>query len=491
MKQSIRMKLTIIFGALIAGTFVAYIIFNALFLENYYMDSKQRELIKTYENINESLYNYENISDEVKSSIYSLCEKNGVALLILDWNGKEQIRTGNAMVLANRMSNVFFAVNDPGVVIIEENKNYVLQKYSNKNIESSQYLELYGFMDNGQSFIMRMPIESIKESIAIFNNFFVMVSLVVICLSLVLMFLAAKKFTKPILELADISKKMTNLDFNVRYEAKNNDEIGILGKSMNEMSKKLENTISELKRANNELQKDIEKKTEIDEMRKEFLSNVSHELKTPIALISGYAEGLEECVNDDEESRNYYCEVIMDEANKMNKMVKQLLSLNRLEFGENIPEMEHFDITQVLNGIKQSFDIMFEQKEIKCILSADEGLMVWADEFQIEEVITNYISNAVNHCEGEKIIKITAKRTENEKIRIEVFNTGNCISEDEQDKVWIKFYKIDKARSREYGGSGIGLSIVKAVMEAHNEKYGVYNEENGVVFWFEADAKLS
>ncbi len=490
MKHSIRIKLTLIFGALIASTFALYLIINGLFLERYYMKNKEDDLVDSYEYINQSIGTGDRISDDVKSSVYSLCEKNGISLLIIDSDGNEQIRTGNVMILINRLNNVFFARDDKFTATIDEHSTYVLQKYYNKNFENSQYLEIYGFMDNGQRFIMRMAVESIRESIAVFNKFFVIVGVFIILLSLILMFYVAKKFTKPILDLAGISKKMTNLDFGVRYSGGRNDEVGILGNSMNEMSERLESTISELKTANNELQKDIQRKTEIDEMRKEFLSNVSHELKTPIALIQGYAEGLEECVNDDEESRNYYCDVIMDEANKMNRMVKQLLSLNKLEFGENVSEMEHFNISQVIGAIKQSFDLMLDQKKITCKCDIPEDIMVWADEFQIEEVLTNYISNAINHVSGENVISITLKQ-ENDKVHIEVFNTGDNIPEEEIDKVWIKFYKVDKARSREYGGSGIGLSIVKAIMDAHNQKYGVYNSENGVAFWFELDAKLS
>lgn len=491
MKHSIRLKLTIIFCVLIAGMSISYVLLNGIFLEDYYIDSKQNDLLDVYSDINDIIGEYDgNLDEEARSNIYDICDKYGISMLITGIDGREVVKTGNIAMLANRINSVFFERNPGEIKIIKETDEYVLQQYTNKKMENQPYLEMYGFMDNDASFIMRMGVESIRESVNVFNKFFVIISCVVIVIGIITMFFVAKRFSKPVLELADISKRMTNLDFGAKYTGSSNDEIGVLGNSMNEMSYKLEQTISELKKANNELQKDIQKKNEIDEMRKEFISNVSHELKTPLALISGYAEGLADCVNDDEESRNYYCEVIMDEANKMNKMVKQILSLNKLESGQEITEMEHFDICQVIEGIKHSFDIVFEQNDIKCVLEMSENLMVWADEFRIEEVISNYLSNAINHCEGEKIIKIKASKVA-DKVRVSVFNTGKGIPDDEFDKVWIKFYKIDKARSREYGGSGIGLSIVKAIMEAHNQKYGVNNTANGVEFWFELDAKLS
>jgi signal transduction histidine kinase len=233
---------------------------------------------------------------------------------------------------------------------------------------------------------------------------------------------------------------------------------------------------------------DIERKTEIDEIRKEFLSNVSHELKTPIALIQGYAEGLKENINEDEESRDFYCEVIMDEANKMNNMVKKLLSLNELEFGNNQVNLEYFDIVALIKSVLGSTDILFKQKEVTLHFEQDESVYVWADELLIEQVVTNYISNALNHVSGQKIIEIKLI-PRGDTVRVAVFNTGNNIPEDELDKIWIKFYKVDKARTREYGGSGIGLSIVKAIMNSHNKDCGVINRNVGVEFWFELDTK--
>lgn len=216
------------------------------------------------------------------------------------------------------------------------------------------------------------------------------------------------------------------------------------------------------------------------------MANVSHELKTPIALIQGYAEGLKEAVNDDEESREYYCDVIMDEANKMNSMVKRLLTLNQLESGNDVVTMERFDIASLISTYLQSVSILAKQNDIRIVYTQKEPVYVWADEFKTEEVFMNYFSNALNHCAGEKVIEIKIVR-ESKKARICVFNTGEPIPEDCIEHVWEKFYKVDKARTREYGGSGVGLSIVKAIMDSMNQKYGVENFADGVMFWFELE----
>ena len=281
---------------------------------------------------------------------------------------------------------------------------------------------------------------------------------------------------------------INNLDFDARYQSRAGNEIDVLGDNFNKMSRKLESTISELKSANNKLQKDIEDKIKIDEMRKEFLDNVSHELKTPIALIQGYAEGLNENISDDPESREFYCEVIMDEASKMNKLVKNLLTLNQLESGKDAPVMERFDIVSLIRGVLGSMHIMIEQKEATVIFEETEPVYVWADEFKIEEVVTNYTSNALNHLDGERKVEIKGLQEE-ECVKVTVFNTGTPIPEEDIPNLWNKFYKVDKARTREYGGSGIGLSIVKAIIESMNQKYGVCNYDNGVEFWFTLDCR--
>lgn len=213
----------------------------------------------------------------------------------------------------------------------------------------------------------------------------------------------SNRITKPILELADISERMKHLDFNAKYTGNDRTEISVLGNNINELSETLETTISELKTANNELLKDIERKEQIDEMRKDFLSNVSHELKTPIALIQGYAEGLQEGINEDAESREFYCSVIIDEAAKMNTMVKRLLTLNQLEFGNEIVNMERFDITALIRNYIASAEILIRQKDVSIRMEDYDTIYVWGDEFRVEEVFMNYFTNAINYAQGKRL----------------------------------------------------------------------------------------
>ncbi len=353
---------------------------------------------------------------------------------------------------------------------------------------SSSYIELFAADSVNACFVLiRTNVESIQDSVRISNRFLIFAGLLVFAISSIVMIVASKRVIRPVKTLSEIAKRMSALDFTTKYNVDTKDEIGELGESINHLSEKLEETISDLKSANNRLQSDIEEKMQADEIRKEFLSNVTHELKTPIALISGYAEGLKDCINDDAESRDFYCDVIIDEAGKMNTMVKKLLTLNQIEFGNQIVELKRFDICEVIRSVLSSSEVLIKNKGAKLLVNAKGPMNVWADEYMVEEVFTNYLTNALNHCENEMIIDVKAEQKEGS-VRISVFNTGKTIPEEDIDKIWIKFYKVDKARTREYGGSGIGLSIVKAIMEAHNKPFGVCNHANGVEFWFELDS---
>ena len=302
----------------------------------------------------------------------------------------------------------------------------------------------------------------------------------------------SRKFTAPILELNDIAKKMSNLDFSQKYEPKDtDDEINTLGTSINAMSDKLEKTINQLTVNNTELEKDIERKSKIDEMRKQFISDVSHELKTPIALIQGYAEGLVENVNADDESRNFYANVILDEANKMDRLVKQLLELMKLEYGKREFNNEIFDVVELIKEVIRKCNVMLEEDNVKVYFDCDKVIMANADAFYIEQIITNYLTNAIKYSkevDGERRIDVNLiLNTENNKIRVSVFNTGDNIDERELQKIWGRFYKLDSSRNREKGGTGIGLAFVKAIMNNYKNEYGAVNKPNGIEFFFELD----
>jgi len=234
---------------------------------------------------------------------------------------------------------------------------------------------------------------------------------------------------------------------------------------------------------------DITEHVKLDNMRKEFIADVSHELKTPIALIQGYSEGLLENVNTDEESRKFYAEVILDEATKMDKMVRQLIELTKLEYENREFNNRNFNIVELEKEICRSSKVMIEEKGANVKFETADVINVYADDFYISQCITNYLTNAIKHVEevdGEKTIKIT-NTINNDKARITIFNTGKNIEEENLSRIWNRFFKVDESRNREDGGSGIGLSIVRAIMNNYGNDFGVENKPNGVEFYFDID----
>lgn len=357
MKHSIRGRFTMIFVGLMAAVLFTTWAVNSFFLEGFYTRQKLKILERAYGLINQlvvekadngesltedlqSLYSADGEQTELSRLLRLMSEKYNTNIAIVDsMNDDAMPSARDARFLADRVHQYILGRNNPGTEVLVNQDNYKIQKSYDRHSQA-YYLESWGFFeDNRTIFIMSMPIASIHDSVAVSNKFLAYVGLAALVAGSALMYFTTKKVTSPIMSLASLSARMSELDFEARYEGRSEDEIGVLGRSMNTLSEKLKETIGELKTANNELQRDIEEKIRIDETRKDFIANVSHELKTPIALIQGYAEGLTEGMAEDPDSRDYYCEVIMDEANKMNKMVKQLLNLTALEFGNDLPVM--------------------------------------------------------------------------------------------------------------------------------------------------------
>lgn len=500
MRHSIRIKISLMIFACSLCMVAAIIFMNTVFLDKFYLNDKEKSFEKAYEAVDSYVSSYSDgmtSLDDFKQKMEIITARSNISIMIInnDWSimyASMQDVDEFVKRLQNSLFNKILSGGDieniNGLKTVIARDNYSIYEIYNSRMNDT-YLELIGNLSNGQMIYMTLAVKSIQNNVDISNRFIINVGFAAAVIAAFAAFLTGSWIAKPIKELEVIAEKMSDLDFNTVYTGKDKSEIGLLGNSMNKLSSKLEKTISELKSANVQLQKDIETKEQVDEMRKEFLSNVSHELKTPIALIQGYAEGLKEGITDDPESTQFYCDVIMDEASKMNNMVKKLLTLNQIEFGNEQLEMERFNLTEVMKAVINSNKLLAEQKGIEIQFDGEDFVEVWADEYKIEEVATNYLTNAINHCDGERKIKVSIE-VHNGIARTSVFNTGEPIPESELDNIWIKFYKVDKARTREYGGSGIGLSIVKAIMEQHKQECGVKNHEDGVEFWFELDAKI-
>ncbi|MQN00549.1 MAG: sensor histidine kinase [Lachnospiraceae bacterium] len=487
-KYSVSRQITgymvfIAFGAI----FISFVL-NWVFMTNFSKIRRENVLIKAYKELSKVDKKDILYEDSYDDEFETMCSNENLQILICTPAGKV-VRTSqgsNAMMIA-QLYNSMLSRNQDNRVVEKTSSDYSILRLKDEQVES-EFLMLWGTLPDSNLVLIRTGLGAIKQTM----RFTARVLIVASCIAVFMAWLASlyfsKRVTDPVIKLTKISKKMTDLDFDVKYvPSKKPNEIDDLGVHMNELSETLEKTIAELKQANSDLQRDLDLRDKNEKMRREFSSSVSHELKTPLALIMGYAEGLSDAVADDNaEDRKYYCDVIVDEANKMNRIVKELLDLSHLEYGEKILNLERFDVVEVIEGVIKSNSILTEKNGITVSFIHNGPACVWADPFFIEQVITNYFSNAIHYCENER--KIEVKITEREKdYRISVFNSGNPIPEESIPHLWEKFYKVDKARTREYGGSGIGLSIVKAIMDDLHKECGVVNHANGVEFYFDLD----
>ena len=492
--KSVRAKLFLTLCVVILMLIGFFIIINNAVLEALYYYSKKESTLETYNYINENLSKIlEEEKEKYELELEKIAINNNFEILI--------IGTDNNLVYSTNKNFVedFGEINEIKYEVKYSifNKSEIL--YSKENITIRRikdkkngipYILLDGKLDSGDKIYIRLPITPIQDSVNISNRFIYIIGIATIVLGAIAITFITERFTKPIEELNDIANEMSNLNFKRKYRINDSeDEIDELGKSINTLSDKLEETINQLKVNNSELEKDIEEKSKIDEMRKQFISDVSHELKTPIALIQGYAEGLVENVNTDEENRKFYSEVILDEANKMDKLVKRLLELMKLEYEDRKFNDAKFDIVELINEVVKNSKVVLNENNIEVEFKEKQPIYVYADDFYIEQVVTNYFTNAIKNISeinGNKKIRIAIKKgKEIGKLRVTVFNTGKNIDQENINRIWTRFYKVDESRNRLKGGTGIGLALVKAIMTKYKSNYGVTNKKDGVEFYFE------
>ncbi len=411
--------------------------FGGPLIRQFFISRKLNSMTDVYKELNTASAMHKLDSESFDLMFKKISENNNISIVLVDSDSETIKSSGQDYEYMSRLLlGYLFDSSDPDSQALQKSARYEAYLTSDPR-NGIEYIDMWGILDDGTLFLLRSPLGSIVQNAELTKNILVFF-LISIALVLLVIFLI-------------ISRRVT---------------------------------VSELREDNLRLQKDIELKEKNENMRREFLSNISHELKTPIALIQGYAEGLKESVNKDEQSKDFYCDVIMDEASKMNKIVKNLLDLNQLEFGQTEFSNDVFDIVSLIKNYIQQSEIIFEQKGINVTIDAPDSAPVLADEYYTEEIFNNYITNAINYVSGDKRIIVSITDHDEARYRISVFDTGDRIPEESIERIWDKFYKVDKARTREYGGSGVGLSIAKAIADKMGQSYGVENHEDGVSFYF-------
>lgn len=344
---------------------------------------------------------------------------------------------------------------------------------------------------NGKVLFAVSSLQPINNAASIIRDFSFYVFGAALVFVLVLAFLYAGIVTKPLRSLNLSARKLAKLDFSGRSNLDRKDEIGELGRTFDFLAGNLQRTLAELHEANDKLREDIEREKQLERSRRDFIAGVSHELKTPLSLIGGYAEGLKDNIGSGAK-RESYAEIILEETKHMSAIVADMLDLSYLESGQYVLKWEVFDISSLLRESAERAESMGEDKGIRVQIRLPDGheeeLPVHGDRMRIGQVLTNLLSNAVRHSTPGGSVKLGVSLVD-DGVEISVYNEGEPIPEQELTRIWRQFYRTDKSRSRESGGTGIGLAIVRQILQLHGGRCVVRNEADGVTFSFTLKVK--
>lgn len=494
-KKSISKKLFLITFTLFIVFFSFSMIFQILYFDTFYANRKKNALMNNLSKfMEETSYNVSN--DESLYNAIAQFESSNVAKVgiltpegeikyVLDKNSEWQKK--NITILAN----IFRSLSsDPNFIpsLQDSDKPFcTIMQDRDTSLKHIVCIAPFSLYSKNDSVIMVLSsFQTINEASSIIKQFYFYVFIFLLFFCLVLSFIYSNMISKPLIKITNIAKRMSQLDFSSKCQEDREDEIGTLGKSINILSANLSSSLSELRAKNEKLTKDIERERKLEKMRKEFIAGASHELKTPLGIIEGYAEGLKDNIVEGE-SRDIYLDTIIDEADKMNKLVMDMLELSKLEAENMTLKMEPFNIRELTSNILIKHKNNFEKHNLHLsfILNniSEESEIVIGDSFRIESVIENFVTNAIKYSPENEHVNVSLSEKDNTVV-FSIENTGTHIKPEDLEKVWVQFYRVDKARSRAQGSNGLGLSIVKTILTQHRSVFGVMNTKDGVLFYF-------
>ncbi|KLA26678.1 MULTISPECIES: sensor histidine kinase [Bacillus cereus group] len=316
-------------------------------------------------------------------------------------------------------------------------------------------------------------LQPVDEAVQMVQDYYIYIIAFVVVLIFLASFYYSKQIAKPLLKINDTTKKIAHLDFTEKIPITSKDEIGDLSKNINVLSNKLHSHIGQL-------EEDIEKERKLEKTRKEFISGVSHELKTPLSIMKSCISILKDGVA--EHKKEYYFQAMEREVDKMDTLILDMLELAKFESGTYKMKKDSFYIDTVIEDICEHLSVEIEKKELHVHINIC-SFEVIANQGRIEQVIVNFITNAIRYTPNKEDI-IISTIDEKDRIKVCIENKGTHIEEEQLDKIWDRFYRVDTARQRSQGGTGLGLAISKNILELHDAEYGVKNTENGVLFYF-------
>lgn len=459
--MKIRWKIFFLMFSVVLMIILGLIATNTIYLEKFYIKNKKEKLVELGQILIDPKYVIDFQNLEMHSNVAILIKRTD-----------ELYKLEKEAVLPKEEIDE--------IIVQLKNNEYVFKEITLLDYRGKVLILFMPYMRDRYIEIIT-PLSFIQEGLEISTRYHLLIIVLALIIGSSMSFVFSKKMTDPILELKEITQRISLLDFNIKFEKERKDEIGELGYAINKMGGTLEKNIDEINKVNRKLMKDIENEKRLDKLRKEFIASVSHELKTPIAIIQGYAQGLIENIAETEEDRNFYCEIIVEESLKMDSLVKELLLITQMESGYFKIEKEEVDLYQMIKDIRDKYSS--KSREIKYI--GKKNIFAYCDEKYIDRVLENLVVNALKYSTGDREVTITVDDIEN-KYKIIISNESENLSEDDLENIWTPFYRVNKARDRD--GHGLGLAIVRGILENHKSNFGVYiTEKNIINFWFELE----
>ena len=459
--MKIRWKIFFLMFSVVLMIILGLIATNTIYLEKFYIKNKKEKLVELGQILIDPKYVIDFQNLEMHSNVAILIKRTD-----------ELYKLEKEAVLPKEEIDE--------IIVQLKNNEYVFKEITLLDYRGKVLILFMPYMRDRYIEIIT-PLSFIQEGLEISTRYHLLIIVLALIIGSSMSFVFSKKMTDPILELKEITQRISLLDFNIKFEKERKDEIGELGYAINKMGGTLEKNIDEINKVNKKLMEDIENEKRLDKLRKEFIASVSHELKTPIAIIQGYAQGLMENIAETEEDRNFYCEIIVEESLKMDSLVKELLLITQMDSGYFKIEKEKVDLYQMIKDIRDKYSS--KNREIKYI--GEKDIFAYCDEKYIDRVLENLVVNALKYSTGDREVTITVDDIEN-KYKVIISNESENLSEDDLENIWTPFYRVNKARDRD--GHGLGLAIVRGILENHKSNFGVYiTEKNIINFWFELE----
>ncbi len=462
--KSVKFKIWAFFMGFAAVILIMLWLLQIVFIKSYYEAMKTSQIVKVADSII-AKYGQSDFEDYVKK--YSL--NNNMFVNVMDMQGKNlysisMFGSSTPTVSTRQRSGTDFSSLKSKVLASANGKVH----FSSGERGSGRQMLIYGALigkGSSQKILSIMsPLDPIDSTTGILKTQLICVTIIVLLLAFALSLVISRRLAKPIDRITDTAGELAQGNYNVTFEKGDYTEIDKLAETLNFATSELSKT---------------------DELRRDLIANVSHDLRTPLTMVKAYAEMIRDISGGDPVKREAHLNVIIDEADRLSSLVSDLLDLSKIQSGTAQIKDDYFNLTKTVEEITRRYNFLSEREGYAFILNCAEDVYVRADEMRIEQVIYNLIGNAVNYTGVDKRVKINLSASGG-KARFEVSDTGKGIPEDRRNTIWERYYRSEEAHRRAVVGTGLGLSIVKSILLAHKAPFGVESEiGKGSTFWFE------